>query len=31
VNAKKEYKLDVTVGEQKGNLYADENGKWIQK
>ena len=31
VNAKKEYKLDVTVGEKKGNLFADENGKWIQK
>ena len=31
VNAKKEYKLDVTVGEKKGNLFADENGKWIQR
>ena len=31
VNAKKEYKLDVTVGETKGNLFADENGKWIQR
>ena len=30
-NCKKEYKLDVTVGEKKGNLFADENGKWIQK
>ncbi|TDD99342.1 hypothetical protein [Flavobacterium cellulosilyticum] len=31
VNEKKEYKLDVTVGERKGNLWVDENGKWIQK
>jgi hypothetical protein len=31
INAKKEYKLDVTVGDKKGNLYADETGKWIQK
>jgi hypothetical protein len=31
INAKKEYKLDVTVGDKKGNLYADESGKWIQK
>jgi len=31
INEKKEYKLDVTVGEKKGNLYADETGKWIQK
>ena len=31
VNANKEYKLDVTVAEKKGNLFADGNGKWIQK
>ena len=31
VNANKEYKLDVTVADKKGNLFADENGKWIQK
>jgi hypothetical protein len=30
-NANKEYKLDVTVGDKKGNLFADLNGKWIQK
>jgi hypothetical protein len=30
-NANKEYKLDVTVGEGKGNLFAHANGKWIQK
>ncbi|MBG6186558.1 hypothetical protein [Flavobacterium sp. CAN_S2] len=31
INAKKEYKLDVTLGDKKGNLFADETGKWIQK
>ncbi|MBB1192999.1 hypothetical protein DNC80_04860 [Flavobacterium sp. SOK18b] len=31
VNANKEYKLDVTQGDKKGNLFADANGKWIQK
>jgi hypothetical protein len=31
INAKKEYKLDVTIGDKKGNLFADESGKWIQK
>lgn len=31
VNQKKEYKLDVTVGDRKGNLWSDENGKWIAK
>ncbi|TDE00121.1 hypothetical protein [Flavobacterium sandaracinum] len=31
INAKKEYKLDVTVGDKIGNLFADESGKWIQK
>jgi hypothetical protein len=31
VNATKEYKLDVTIGDKKGNLFADANGKWIQK
>lgn len=30
INADKHYKLDVTVGDKKGNLFADENGKWIQ-
>ena len=30
INAEKKYKLDVTVGDKKGNLFADENGKWIQ-
>ncbi|TDD78418.1 hypothetical protein [Flavobacterium caseinilyticum] len=31
INAQKEYKLDITVGDKKGNLFADETGKWIQK
>jgi hypothetical protein len=31
VNGKKEYQLDVTVGDKQGALYADETGKWIQK
>ncbi|WP_413999561.1 hypothetical protein ACMDB5_03105 [Flavobacterium sp. W1B] len=31
VNEKKEYKLDITVGEKVGSLFADANGKWIQK
>ncbi len=31
VNEKKEYKLDVKVGDKEGALYADETGKWIQK
>ncbi|MEM8522871.1 hypothetical protein [Flavobacterium sp. PL12] len=31
INDKKEYKLDITLGDKKGNLFADENGKWITK
>jgi hypothetical protein len=31
VNAKKEYKLDVMVGDKVGSLYADAKGKWITK
>jgi hypothetical protein len=31
INEAKEYRLDVTVGEKVGSLFADENGKWIQK
>jgi hypothetical protein len=31
VNAKKEYKLDVVVGDKVGSLYADAKGKWITK
>jgi ABC-type glycerol-3-phosphate transport system substrate-binding protein len=31
VNAQKEYKLDVMVGDKVGSLYADAKGKWITK
>jgi nitrogen regulatory protein PII-like uncharacterized protein len=31
INENKEYKLDVTVGEKVGSLFADANGNWIQK
>ena len=31
INEKKEYKLDVTVGEKAVSLFADANGNWIQK
>ncbi|OYX84147.1 MAG: hypothetical protein B7Y83_09170 [Flavobacteriales bacterium 32-34-25] len=31
INDKKEYKLEVKVGDKEGALYADETGKWIQK
>ena len=31
VNDKKEYQLQVKVGDKEGLLYADETGKWIEK
>ncbi|MGM8362340.1 hypothetical protein ACSV4D_10535 [Flavobacterium sp. ARAG 55.4] len=31
VNDKKEYELQVKVGDKEGLLYADETGKWIEK
>ena len=31
VNPKKEYKLDITIGDKKGSLFADESGNWIKK
>ncbi|UGU17518.1 hypothetical protein LS482_06490 [Sinomicrobium kalidii] len=31
VNEAKEYKLEVTIGEEAAVLYANENGEWIQK
>ncbi|MCV9930247.1 hypothetical protein OIU83_21495 [Flavobacterium sp. LS1R49] len=31
VSANKEYKLDVTVGDKVGNLFADATGNWIKK
>ncbi|MHC0439246.1 hypothetical protein [Flavobacterium sp. 3-210] len=30
-NEKAQYKLDVTVGEKTGNLFANADGTWIQK
>ena len=30
INDKKQYKLEVEVGDKVGSLYADANGKWIQ-
>ncbi|SHL82102.1 hypothetical protein [Flavobacterium chilense] len=30
-NEKSEYKLDVTVGEKVGNLFANADGSWIKK
>jgi hypothetical protein len=30
-NAKSEYKLDVTVGDKVGSLYANADGSWIKK
>ncbi|MFV8369010.1 hypothetical protein [Flavobacterium sp. LB2R40] len=31
VNAKKEHKLEVTVGDQKATVYADASGNMINK
>jgi hypothetical protein len=31
INDKKEYKLDIAVGDQKANVYADAKGNWINK
>lgn len=31
VNANKEYKLEITVIDQKATVYADANGNWIKK
>lgn len=31
VNSSNEYKLDITVGDQKATVYADANGNWIKK
>ena len=30
-NAKSEYKLDVTVGDKVGSLYANADGSWNKK
>ena len=31
VNEKKEFKLEIKVGDQKATVYADANGNWIKK
>lgn len=31
VNESKEYQLDIKLGDKQGSVFADENGKWIQK
>jgi hypothetical protein len=31
VNANKEYKLEISVKDQKATVYADANGNWIKK
>lgn len=31
VNEKKEYKIEITVGDQKAAVFADANGNWIKK
>ncbi|PXY40212.1 hypothetical protein DMB65_14200 [Flavobacterium cheongpyeongense] len=30
VNEKKEYKLDIAVGDQKATVYSDANGNWLK-
>ena len=30
-NEKSEYKLDVTIGDKAGSLYANADGTWIKK
>ena len=31
VNDKKEYKIEISVGDQKAAVYADADGNWIKK
>lgn len=31
INEKKEYKLEITVGDQKATVFTDVNGNWIKK
>ena len=31
INENKEYRIDIKMADQEGALYADANGKWIQK
>ena len=30
VNEKKDYKLDISVGDQKATVYSDVNGNWLK-
>ncbi|PKB16966.1 hypothetical protein [Flavobacterium sp. 5] len=30
INEKKEYKLDLSVGDQKATVYTDVNGNWLK-
>jgi hypothetical protein len=30
VNEKKEYKLEIAVGDQKATVYSDVNGNWLK-
>ncbi|WP_316635778.1 hypothetical protein [uncultured Flavobacterium sp.] len=30
VSEKKEYKLEISVGDQKATVYADVNGNWLK-
>jgi hypothetical protein len=31
VNEKKEFKIEISVGDQKATVFADANGNWIKK
>lgn len=31
INEKKQYKLEVEIGEKVGSLYAEATGKWIKQ
>ena len=31
INDKKEYKMDIAVGDQKATVYADAQGNWLKK
>jgi len=31
ISEKKEYKLEIAVGDQKSTVYADAKGNWIKK
>lgn len=31
INEKKQYKLEVEIGDKVGSLYIDETGKWIKQ